>query len=63
MSKRERPCKYCGHFSYHMLYTPKDKKYSCEKKCKCIWYEAMDNLEYLEWLDEKKQHLPATTII
>lgn len=54
MSKRERPCKHCGHFSYHMLYIPKDKNYSCEKKCKCIWYEAMDNLEYLEWLDEEK---------
>jgi hypothetical protein len=49
------PCKTCGHKQYHMLYFPKDPKYRCEdKKCKCVWYESMTNLEYLEWLYNSK---------
>jgi hypothetical protein len=46
----ERPCK-CGHVNEH------DTGFgftTCRlAKCKCAWYEPMDNLEYLESLVDK----------
>jgi hypothetical protein len=47
MNKIERPCKTCGHINVH------DTGFgasSCRlAKCKCVWFESLSNLEYLEW--------------
>jgi len=47
MNKIERPCKTCGHINEH------DTGFgaiTCRlAKCKCVWFESLSNLEYLEW--------------
>jgi hypothetical protein len=45
LKKIERPCTYCKHFP------------GKNGDCSCPWYEPMDNLKYLEYKYEKKQHL------
>jgi hypothetical protein len=46
-----RPCKTCEHVNEH------DAEFGATTcrlaKCKCVWYESMNNLEYLEWLDKQ----------
>ena len=56
-----RPCKTCNHVQDHEIASGGSGDTCSKVKCKCIWYESMDNLEYLEWLD--KQHEKASSRI
>ena len=51
------PCKICGHPQMaHLAHLRPVQYYRCDQHtlCPCIEYWPSDNLEYLEWCDERR---------